>query len=272
MPACIEADLLQVWIVCATMTQYGNDLSSLVEGTRFLTSRLGTTMVIVASGTLLAVLSVLLQVNIDLPILSVLMPVHVDSSISHVLAVVLAVVLVMMSQLPLVMYVIPRFLAYVDAQAGGNPLNALDGWELRFKERWLRAFVGNVILVVTVHVACCLFMPLGALTLLVFGWVPLRILLRGESVSQAAKGSFDMMKRAWHKMFVDAIILTTIYSIAIAITVFIAALFIKRPIARQWLVSPAVWLSGFMGSAINLWVSACFLSLYRRIEKISSKN
>ena len=39
----------------------------------------------------------------------------------------------------------------------------------------------------------------GLLVLMAFGWVPLRILLRGESLAQAARGSFQMMGRTWRR-------------------------------------------------------------------------
>jgi hypothetical protein len=232
------------------MTQNKIDFTSIAEGTRFLTNRLGTTLAIATLGMILASLAVFLQIYTGLS--------------SHYLV---EVVLFIVSLLPLEMYFIPRFLMYVDAQVIESPQNTLGELELRFKERWLRALGGKMLLAVATHAACRLFAPLGAIVLMAFGWVPMRILLRGESLVRAAKGSLDMMSRTWQKTFLVVIVVKIICLTAIGITFFAVDFFIKEPTARQRLAHPAVWISHFIGSTLSLWLSACFLSLYHEIEK-----
>ena len=154
----------------ATSTK--TDLASLVEGTRYLTRRPGVTLGIAALGMVLAALASLLQIRTGLPDDPM-----VDAALTFA------------SLLPLELYFIPRFLIAADAERGQNPLNAPREWKLRFEERWLRAFWSKALLALATGIGLSLFIFPGIMVLMAFGWVPLRILLRGEPFTQAARGS-----------------------------------------------------------------------------------
>ena len=231
------------------MKKRESDLTSLVEGVSFLTSRIGMTVAMATLGMLLAALAVLLQIYANLP--------------SHP---VVEVVLFFVSLLPLEIYFIPRFLMSIDAQVVSSPFNTPDDWSLRFKERWLRTFGVKALLALTTGEALKLFIVPGVIMFMAFCWMPMRILLRGESVIQAAKGSLEMMGRTWKKTSVVALVATTIYVTTIIVMNFALEFFVKEPTTRQRLVHPAVWVSNFVGSILSLWLSACFLALYHRTE------
>jgi len=164
-----------------------SDLASLKEGTRYLARRPAVTLGIAALGMALFALAALLQRSSGLPD---------EPQVEQLLT--------FAALLPLELYFIPRFLIAADAQEGENPLNAPADWKIHFEERWLRAFWGKILLSFATGLGIILFVAPGLLVLMAFGWMPLRILLRGESVAQAARGSLQTMRHAWQR-----VILTT---------------------------------------------------------------
>jgi len=167
---------------------------------------------------------------------------------------------------PLELYFIPRFLMEVDAEAGGNPLNAAGDWKVRFEERWLRAFLAKVLLGLAVGVGMSLMLVPGLLVLLAFGWVPLRVLLKGEPLQVAAKASLRMMTLHWRRMVLATSAMAVVYLLAAMAVAVAVAHFIPEPTLHQRITHPALWVANFLSSLLSLWLSVCFLSLFRRLE------
>jgi len=226
-----------------------SDLASIAEGTRNLLRRPGLTLGIAALGMLLAGLAPLLQIWVRLP----------DEP-------TVELALTFASMLPLELYFIPRFLIAADALARRDPLNTPEDWKLRFEERWLRAFWGKVLLVLMVGAGLSLLLLPGLMLLMAFGWAPLRVLLRGESLLQAAKGSLAMLGRTWARVLLVVSAAAVIYLTCIIILSFLVSLFVDEPTLHQRLVHPAVWAGNFCGSLLSLWLSSCLLALYRKVE------
>jgi hypothetical protein len=232
-------------------TSAKTDLASLKEGTLLLFRRPWPSLGIAAFGMLLAALAPLLQLYAGLPD---------EPGVDMLLTFVLL--------LPLDLYFIPRFLIAADALDGQDPLNPPVDWRRRFEERWLRACVGKALLAVTIMLGLVLAILPGLLVWLAFGWTPLRILLRGESLVQAARGSYQMMVRAWQRILLSFTAIMAIY-----LTVFLALnmvvdLAVPDPTIQVRLTHPLIWAGDFLGGLLNLWVSTCLLALYRRVEGI----
>jgi len=226
-----------------------SDLASLKEGTGYLVRRPLAVLGIATLGMFLAALAALLQVRAGLPDEPL-----VDTALTFA------------SLLPLELYFIPRFLIAADALAGQNPLNPPDQWRLRFEERWLRAFWGKAMLALATGVGLSLFIFPGVMVLMAFGWVPLRILLRGESLAQAARGSVQMMARAWRRVILATSAMAMIYLSCIVILSYLVGLSVQEPTARIRMTHPLIWVGNFFGSLLSVWLSACLLALFRRLE------
>ena len=231
------------------MTSPKTELACLLEGTRHQIRRPAATLGIAALGMLLAALSPLLQLHAGLPD---------DAAVDAVLTFV--------GLLPLELYFIPRFLICTDAQRGQNPHNPPGGWRQRFEERWLRAFGGKAVLALAVGIGLSLAIIPGILVLAAFGWMPLRILLQGESLVQAAKGSYRMMLRAWQRVLLPVCAMGGIYLALIFLLSSLVQLVVPDPTPQVRLTHPAIWLGNFLGSLLNLWLSTCLLALYHRVE------
>jgi hypothetical protein len=226
------------------------DLASLREGTRYLTRRPGATLGIAALGMALAALSPLLQLNVGLP----------DDPWTDM-------ALTFVSLLPLELYFIPRFLIAADAESGDNPLNLPGEWRTRFEERWLRAFWAKALVALTACVGLSLAIIPGFLVLLAFGWTPMRVLLRGEPLLQAAKGSYQMMVRAWQRILMATSAMAVIYLSANVLLSWLLSVWLPDPVsAEARLAHPLVWIGNFLGCLLSLWLSTCLLALYRRVE------
>ena len=226
-----------------------SDLHSLPEGTRFLARHPSAVLAMGVLGMGLSALAPWIQLRAGLP----------DDLVT-------ASALICATVLPLEMYFIPRLLMEVDAEAGGNPLNAAGEWKVRFEERWLRAFAAKALLGVAVGLGVSLFIVPGLLVLMAFGWVPLRVLLKGETLANAARGSLRTASLHWRRMLLAACAMGTVsllVAMAVAVTV---AHFVPEPTLRQRITHPALWLAKFASSVLSLWLSACLLALFRRLE------
>ena len=219
------------------------DLTSLVEGTHCLIDRLGTTVAVATLGTLLLALVPLLQSYFGLS----------DHRVYYSILEILML-------LPLRVYVIPRFLMAIDAHSGHNRLNTPAEWRLRFEERWLRAFLGSVLLGIAIIAGLTLFVIPGVIIFMAFGWSPMRVLLRGESFYQAAKSSLEIMTQNWPKI-ITAIAAMFLINVVVEVIIFYSS----------WpsLPRPSL-IDDFVRSLFSLWFSTCILFLYHQVESAAS--
>ena len=232
------------------MTVAKIDFTIMEEATLCLKRRLGATIAIAAIGMLLAALAALLQIYYELP----------EEPI-----VILALVFV--SRIPLDLYFVPRFLMSCDAEMGQSPLNTLSEWRVKFEERWLRSYLGNILVGIVAVIGLSLLVLPGIIIYIAFVWVPLCILLRGESITQAVKSSLAMTKCSWQKVTIVVIGTTLVYVILSCIISVIMYLIVKNPTAYTRLVNPIVWIGNFLERVLGLWLCSCFLVLYNRLEK-----
>lgn len=205
----------------------------------------------------LALLSVLL--SFLGPVLQIWAPVPDGAYVTLTLAVV--------SLLPMELYFLPRFLLALDAEVLDHPQNPKEAWEATFEARWMRAFVAKVLLYAVVGLGMtCLVLP-GLLLLGAFGWAPLRVLVRGESLREAAKGSVVLMARVWPRVLLPVLVIVGGYLLALYGALFFQDHFVPDPVT-PWLrlTHPAVWALDFGGAILNLWISVTLLAVYHRIE------
>ena len=225
-----------------------SDLASFSEGTGYLVRRPFVTLGLAALGMVLAALAPLLQIKFSLP--------NDDLTTSALLFAAL---------FPLEMYFIPKFLAEADAQAGA-PANPLVDWERRFDERWMKAMLGKFLLAIAIVLGLlCLVLP-GLVVFFAFGWAPLRILLRGESLAEAARGSLAMMQRSWRRILMGILLLVGFNLAVVMVLSFASGSPEQRPLPWQELTHPRLWAVNFFSILQNLWTSACLLALFRKVE------
>ena len=168
--------------------------------------------------------------------------------------------------IPLELFFIPRFLLQLDAESGGNPLNAVSGWKVRFEERWLRAFVAKAFVGLMIGIGLSLFILPGLLTLAAFGWAPLRVLLKGEGLRDAFKGSVRMMVLSWKRAALVTLVMGICYFLAAMAVAAGVGHFLPDPTLRQRILHPALWVGNFLSTIFSLWLSTCFLALFRRLD------
>ena len=225
----------------------GSDLAALVEGARMLLRRPMAALALIGTGTLLAGVGPLLQRWTG----------RSDDPSYLILGIV--------GMLPWELYLLPRFLAGVDARERDHPSNPAAEWRTRFEERWLRTLMAKAGLNLVVGFGLIALVVPGLLVLFAFGWVPLRVLLRGESVAAAMRGSMAMMRQAWRRamLMVCAAFLVAL----IAILGLSAAASALHPGSGPLpLGSPFRWILEALSMAINLWLSATVLAAFHRLE------
>lgn len=174
--------------------------------------------------------------------------------------------------LPLEMYFIPRLQAQLDAERLDRPGNPGAGWQALFEGRWAPTFLTRLALSAAIGLGLLLFLVPGIVILTMFGWAPMRMLLRGDSVLAAFKWSQAAMARHWPRI-VQAVLAMML----------VAALF---QVGASWLLDrllppgdpdlgpgallrlkhPAFWVFNLLGGALNLWLSCALLALYHRLE------
>lgn len=193
------------------------------------------------------------------PVLQIWAPVPDGPYVSITLAVV--------SLLPMELYFLPRFLLALDAEVLDHPQNPRDAWKATFEARWMRAFAAKVLLYGLVGAGTtCLIVP-GILLLAAFGWTPLRVLVRGESLREAAKGSAALMVRLWPRVLLPILAIMGVYLLALYGALFFQDHLVPDPVT-PWLrlTHPGVWALDFGGALLNLWISVTLLAVYHRIE------
>lgn len=113
----------------------------------------------------------------------------------------------------------------------------------------------------------------GILLLALYGWAPLRMLLRGESLRSALAWSQAAMTRHWPRV-VQAVLAMMLVALAYQVAAaWILDLVLPPraldlgPEALLRLRHPAFWVFNLLGGALNLWLSATLLALYWRLEQ-----
>jgi hypothetical protein len=175
--------------------------------------------------------------------------------------------LALVALMPMELYFLPRFMLFLDAEALDHPQNPRETWKATFESRWMRAFLAKTALFLAVGAgATCLLLP-GVVLLAVFGWMPFRVLLRGESMREAAKSSALLTARLWPRILFPVSVVVGLYFLALYGALLFETWFLPDPVT-PWirLTHPAAWVIDFGGGLLNLWISATFLALYQRIE------
>jgi hypothetical protein len=174
--------------------------------------------------------------------------------------------------LPLEMYFIPRLQAQLDAETLDVPGNPATGWQGTFDGRWLRTFLVRLGISVAIGLGLLLFLVPGIVILTLFGWAPLRMLLRGDGLLAALRWSQAAMARHWLRIaqaVLAMILVALVYQVG-------ASWALDRllpatdpdmgPTALLRLKHPAFWVFNLLGGALNLWLSCALLALYQRLE------
>jgi hypothetical protein len=174
--------------------------------------------------------------------------------------------------LPLEMYFLPRLMARLDAETMDLPGNPIATWQNQFEERWIRSFLARLGLSVVVGLGLLMFLIPGIIVLTLFGWIPLRILLRGDTILDALRWSQSAMARHWPRI-VQAVLAVLLVALSYQLG---AGWLLDRvlppspsdlgPDALLRLKHPAFWVFNLMGGTLNLWVSCTLLALYHRLE------
>lgn len=228
------------------------DLACLAEGSGYLLRRPAVSLGLAVLGMLLAALGPLLQAGFHLPK-------------DEVTTALLGSVGVM----PMMLYFLPRFIAEADAFRGGRPQNPHPEWQRHFDQRLLKALGAHFLLWTLVALFWALVIP-SLLLLAAFGWAPTRVLLRGESLAEAARGSLRMMALGWRRAVLPVL---AILGVLVLAGVGVAAAQQWELKATQGLVDPLLaikrplpWLMNFGTQFMSVWTTACLLAVFRRLE------
>jgi hypothetical protein len=176
--------------------------------------------------------------------------------------------------LPLEMYFIPRLQAQLDAETKGTHGNPPDAWRETFDGRWLKTFLARLGISVAVGLGLVCFLIPGIVILALFGWAPLRMLLRGDALLPALKWSQSAMARHWPRI-IQAVLAMMLVALIYQMG---ASWALDRllpatdpdlgPGAWLRLKHPAFWIFNLTGGALNLWLSCALLALYHRLEAL----
>ena len=175
--------------------------------------------------------------------------------------------------LPLEMFFLPRLQAQLDAELLDLPANPARDWHAAFDQRWLRSFLVRLGLSLVVAVGLLVFLVPGIVLLTLFGWTPLRILLRGEDARTALRWSQAAMARNWPKV-AQAVLAMMLVALLFQLGagwvmdhLLPAADPDLGPGALVRLRHPAFWVFSLLGGALNLWLTCALLALYHRLER-----
>lgn len=175
-----------------------------------------------------------------------------------------------MGILPMQMYFLPRFQARLDAEVLNSPQNRLEVWTSTFDTRWLLAF-GIWLLFV---LGMLLILP-GIVLLAFFGWAPLRVLLRGDSLMDAFRWSQAAMMRNWPRVVQVVLAMVMVFLAYLMVSTYALAHVLPSlnpdlgPDAWLRLRHPAFWILGFTSGLLNLWLTTSLLALYHRLEAMA---
>jgi hypothetical protein len=225
------------------------DFDAFKEGYRFLTRRPLAILGLAAAGAALGALPPLLQIRSGLP----------DTDIVRL-------ALLFAGLFPLDMYLVPRFLAEADASRGDRPENPAAAWAELFDGRWMRAMGCRLLLYCALGFGFMALVVPGLVILFAFGWAPTRVLLRGESLADAARGSFRIMVRAWRRVLSVFFVLVAVNLVGLMILSSLLLPLGENPTPWARLTHPLIWLANFLSIFMNLWTSTTLLALFRRVE------
>jgi len=179
--------------------------------------------------------------------------------------------------LPLEMYFIPRLQAQLDAEGMNTTWNPAATWRKTFDARWLRTFLLRLGLSLAIGIGLLLFLVPGIVILILFGWAPMRMLLRGDGLLPALRWSQSAMARHWPRI-VQAVLAMMLVALVYQVG---ASWAMDRllpatdpdlgPGALVRLKHPAFWVFNLLGGALNLWLSCSLLALYQRLEAAVAK-
>jgi hypothetical protein len=177
--------------------------------------------------------------------------------------------------LPMELYFVPRWISRLDADLLDSPSNPGARWPALFDQRWLRAFGAGLVVQMLGGIGLLLLVIPGVVVLTLAGFAPMRVLLRGEGFSDALRWSATAMARHWPRIVQTALsILLIAFALSLALMLAQGEVFARfgtdGPDAWTRLKHPFIWASQALGSVALLWVSASFLSLYQRLEKLTA--
>jgi hypothetical protein len=125
---------------------------------------------------------------------------------------------------------------------------------------------------VAIGIGLLMFLVPGVVVLVLFGWAPMRMLLRGDGLLPALKWSQSAMARHWPRI-VQAVLammlVALVYQVGASWTLdrlLPAADPDLGPAAIVRLRHPAFWVFNLLGGVLNLWLSCALLALYQRLE------
>lgn len=174
--------------------------------------------------------------------------------------------------LPLELYVLPRFLAMVDAETRDLPQNPRAQWQARFEERWLKTFGARLLLYVVCGTGLMFFVIPGLVALAIFGWAPFLVLLRGEPVLQAFRGSAALMAKLWPVALRAVLPIFGLYLVvALGIGLGLDKL-IPEPSPWQRLTHPLLWISQAVAGLLEVALSVVLLALFQALEAFQSSS
>src|SRR5664279_1050911 len=176
------------------------------------------------------------------------------------------------SILPLEMYIITRLQTQLDAETLDSPANPLTTWRATFDGRWLKAFLARLGLGMAVFVGLNLFLVPGIVVLTLFGWVPLRMLIRGDGLGEAMRWDRAAMARHWPRIIQAVLAMMLVGLVYLMGVGWVMSRLLPTtdpdlvPAALLRLKHPAFWVFNFTGGLLNLWLSSALLALYQRLE------
>lgn len=174
--------------------------------------------------------------------------------------------------LPLEMYFLPRLQARLDAELTDPPQNRLESWTRTFDARWLLTFGVRMLVSALVGVGLVVFILPGILLLTLFGWAPMRVLLRGDRLLEAFRWSQSAMARHWPRVVQAVLAMVLVLLVFQAASGYALGHFVPAlnsdAGADAWLrlKHPAFWFLGFAGGLLNLWLTTSLLALFHRLE------
>jgi len=207
------------------------------------------TLGIVVLGALLSTLATLLQTRLRLP----------DDLTTQA-------ALGFAAMIPLLLYVVPRFLAYLDAEHRDHPKNALAHWKDHFEARWLKTFGARMLLYLVAGLGATMCFFPGIIVLALYGWTPLRVLLRGDALVPAARTSLTLMAKTWPLELRTILLIQGAYLFVMVGVVSGIGFLIPEPTPWQRLAHPAMWGGRLVMGLLDLALSVCLLALYHAIE------
>ncbi|WLT33161.1 hypothetical protein [Geothrix sp. PMB-07] len=169
--------------------------------------------------------------------------------------------------LPLEMYFIPRFQAQLDAESRNTA-----AWRETFDQRWLPTFLARIGISMAIGIGVLLFIIPGIVIMTLFGWAPLRMLLRGDGFLPALKWSQTAMARHWPRIVQAVLAMMLVALVYQGISIWAMERLVPSadpnsvPGALLRLKHPAFWAFNLTSGMLNLWLSCALLALFRRLE------